>query len=322
MICLMDFYIRTLWMRSSPNVWAAARIGCLHLKWDNVKINQEFATFSWTETTNCWGYKRKDLKRQSKVVFIKDLKSCYQYLQQLTVVSVVSITPILLRAEYNNCVTRISMRTDGKGRGKTETFVPDKFRKQKAFTLQAFVFPPCVGGIPTASYRYFFCCFQWPDRWLPGTVWRADDVPGRQWNNLKVSFSYIITVEHDNWKWSPRIFRFGQLVPLENRWQDHCVAHEIFHHVKWQWRRHWFGKTEGQEQNYGPMDLESSLLFVNFTVVHFRDLIVFRIPVWLEDPFASEAISGLQIAFIHTGGTNKTYTRELRSGSQLSAGRS
>lgn len=59
---------------------------------------------------------RKDLKRQSKVVFIKDLKSCYQYLQQLTVVSVVSITPILLRAEYNNCVTRISMRTDGKGR--------------------------------------------------------------------------------------------------------------------------------------------------------------------------------------------------------------
>ena len=142
-----------------------------------------------------------------------------------------------------------------------------------------------------------------------------------QWNNLKVSFSYIITVEHDTWKWSPRIFRFGQLVPLENRWQDHCVAHEIFHHVKWQWRRHWFGKTEGQEQNYGPMDLESSLLFVNFNVVHFRDLIVFRIPVWLEDPFASEAISGLQIAFIHTGGTNKTYTRELRSGSQLSAGR-
>jgi len=69
------------------------------------------------------------------------------------------------------------------------------------------------------------------------------------------------------------------------------------------------------------MDLESSLLFVNFNVVHFRDLIVFRIPVWLEDPFASEAISGLQIAFIHTGGTNKTYTRELRSGSQLSAGR-
>lgn len=70
------------------------------------------------------------------MVFIKDLKSCYQYLQQLTVVSVVSITPILLRAEYNNCVTRISMRTDGKGKGKTETFVPDKFRKQKAFTLQ------------------------------------------------------------------------------------------------------------------------------------------------------------------------------------------
>lgn len=130
-----------------------------------------------------------------------------------------------------------------------------------------------------------------------------------QWNNLKVSFSYIITVEHDTWKWSPIIFRLGQLVPLENRWQDHCVAHEIFHHVKWQWRRHWFGKTEGQEQNCRPMDLESNLLFVNFNVVHFRDLIVFRIPVWLEDPFASEAISGLQIAFIHTGGPTK-HTQE------------
>ena len=57
------------------------------------------------------------------------------------------------------------------------------------------------------------------------------------------------------------------------------------------------------------MDLESNLLFVNFTVVHFRDLIVFRIPVWLEDPFASEAISGLQIAFIHTGGPTK-HTQE------------
>ena len=62
------------------------------------------------------------------------------------------------------------------------------------------------------------------------------------------------------------------------------------------------------------MDLESSLLFVNFNVVHFRDLIVFRIPVWLEDLFASEAISGLQIAFIHTGGPTKHTPRELRSG--------
>ena len=62
------------------------------------------------------------------------------------------------------------------------------------------------------------------------------------------------------------------------------------------------------------MDLESSLLFVNFNVVHFRDLIVFRIPVWLEDLFASEAISGLQIAFIHTGGPTKLTPRELRSG--------
>lgn len=57
------------------------------------------------------------------------------------------------------------------------------------------------------------------------------------------------------------------------------------------------------------MDLESSLLFVNFDVVHFRDLIVFRIPVRLEDPFASEAISGLQIAFIHTGDQQNIHKR-------------
>ena len=196
-----------------------------------------------------------------------------------------------------------------KAGGKRKPLFLTNLENRKPSHCKHLFFPPCLGRIPTASYRHFFCCFQWPDRWLPGTVWRADDVPGRQWNNLKVSFSYIITVEHDNWKWSPRIFRFGQLVPLENRWQDHCVAHEIFHHVKWQWRRHWFGKTEGQEQNYGPMDLESSLLFVNFNVVHFRDLIVVRIPVWLEDPFASEAISGLQIAFIHTGGPTK-HTQE------------
>ena len=81
------------------------------------------------------------------MVFIKNLKSCYQYLQQLTVVSVVSITPILLRAEYNNCVTRISMRTDGKGKGKTETFVPDKFRKRDSNSFLSAFFSVVSNGL-------------------------------------------------------------------------------------------------------------------------------------------------------------------------------
>lgn len=42
---------------------------------------------------------------------------------------------------------------------KTETFVPDKFRKQKAFTLQAFVFSPLPWGDSNSFLSAFFLLF-------------------------------------------------------------------------------------------------------------------------------------------------------------------
>ena len=155
----MDFYIRTLWMRSSPNVWAAARIGCLHLKWDNVKINQEFAACSWTETTNCWGYKRKR--------FIKAIKGgLYQEFEVMLSISSAIDCSVCRFYHSNSSEGRVQQLRDPhlhahgwQRQGETETFVPDKFRKQKAFTLQAFVFSPLPWGDSNSFLSALFLLF-------------------------------------------------------------------------------------------------------------------------------------------------------------------
>lgn len=79
-IFLWCILCRIRWMRSSRNAWAAAKIGCRDLK---KSLGQE------------------DRRGRAQWVWI-------WWTEELEI--------RLHRAEYNNCVTRISMRTDGKGR--------------------------------------------------------------------------------------------------------------------------------------------------------------------------------------------------------------